>query len=124
MAWRGAGVAGGRGEAAARERLVAFRGELYGCFTARADALFEAADAVLCADGPVRSVAELSLSPVFRRGHGALYDARACGGIDEGRVRHLLAAARPDHLPLLVGVDVSPLPRPDAECSPGRVHCY
>jgi hypothetical protein len=34
--------------------LDAFRGELYRCLTGRADALFELADAVLCADGPVR----------------------------------------------------------------------
>jgi hypothetical protein len=122
MAWRGAGVAGG--EAAARGRLVAFRRELHGCFTARADALFELADAVLCADGPVRSVAELSLCPVFRRGHGALYDALACGGVDEGRLRDALVAALPEGLPLLFAVDVSAFARPAAVCSPGRVHCY
>jgi len=33
---------------------VDFRWELYRCFTGRADALFELADAVLCADGPVK----------------------------------------------------------------------
>ena len=32
-------------------RLGAFRGALYRCLT-RADALFELADAMLCADGP------------------------------------------------------------------------
>jgi hypothetical protein len=45
--------------------LAVFRAGLYGCFTARADALMDLTDAVLCADGPVRS-AELSLCPVFR----------------------------------------------------------
>jgi hypothetical protein len=130
MAWRGAGVEdgrggrGGRGGAAARGRLVAFRRELHGCFTARADALFELADAVLCAEGPVRSLAELSLCPVFRRGHGALYDALACGGVDAGRLRDALVAALPAGLPLLFAVDVSAFARPAAECSPGRVHCY
>jgi hypothetical protein len=131
MAWREAGVEGRRGErggcaeaGAARERLVAFRGELHGCFTARADALFELADAVLCADGPVRSVAELSLCPVFRRGHGAMYDALACGEVDASRLRDLLVAALPEDLPLLFAVDVSVFARPDAVCSPERVHCY
>ena len=41
-----------------------------------------------CADGPVRTLAGLSLVPEHRRGHGALYDAvkfmagliSACGG--------------------------------------------
>ena len=121
MAGRGAGVEDGAGAAA---RLAAFRRELYGCFTARADALFELTDAVLCTDGPVRSLAELSLCPVFRRGHGALYDALACGGADEGRLRDALIGALPDGLPLLFAVDVTAFPRPDAACSPGRVHCY
>jgi len=39
MAWLDAPV-----EDLALERLGAFRGELYGCFTARADALFELGD--------------------------------------------------------------------------------
>ena len=105
------------------ERLAAFRDELYGCFTARADALFELTDAVLCADGPVRSLPELSLAPVFRRGHGALYDALAAGGVDEDRLRDALVAALPAGLPLMFAVDVSTYPRPDAECSPERSHC-
>ncbi|MET9444073.1 transposase, partial [Streptomyces sp. NPDC006610] len=36
-------------------QLSRFRGEFYSCLTARSDALFELADAVLCGDGPVRS---------------------------------------------------------------------
>ena len=104
--------------------LAVFRRELYGCFAARADALMDLCDAVLCADGPVRSVAELSLCPVFRRGHGALYDALACGGIDADRLRDALVAALPGGLPLLFAVDVSAFPRPDAACSPARMHCY
>jgi hypothetical protein len=32
------------------------------------------ADAVLCADGPVRALAALSLEPEHRREHGAAYD--------------------------------------------------
>jgi hypothetical protein len=46
MAWLGAGVEpeAEDGRVRARDRLAAFRGELYRCFTARADALFELAD--------------------------------------------------------------------------------
>ena len=34
--------------------LAWFRRDFYGCLTARTDEIFELADAVLCADGPVR----------------------------------------------------------------------
>src|SRR6267154_910807 len=51
--------------------LREFRARLYGCLTARADALFELCDAILCADHAVTSLAELSLVPAFRRGHRA-----------------------------------------------------
>ena len=91
MAWLGAGVEPRPEDDRARERLAAFRGELYRCFTARADALFELADAVLCADGPVRALAGLSLAPEHRRGHGALYDAVNHGRIDIRRLRRSLA---------------------------------
>jgi hypothetical protein len=69
MAWLEAGVEGRAGEDRARGLLAAFRGELHRCFTARADALFELADSVLCAEGPVRVLAALSLVPEHRRGH-------------------------------------------------------
>jgi hypothetical protein len=57
--------------------LRRLRREFYGCLTARADAVFELADAVLCADGPVRSLAELSPVGEHRRGHGSSYAALA-----------------------------------------------
>jgi hypothetical protein len=112
--------------AGARARLVGFRREFYSCLTARADALFELADAVLCVDGPVVSLPELSLTAVHRRGHGAMYDALASGRIDPARLTMVLAGLP---LPrrggqLVVAIDVSPWPRPDAECSPQRLHCH
>ena len=75
IAWLEAGVEPRPAGARARDRLVGFRWELHRCFTARADVLFELADAVLCADGPVRTLVGLSLAPEHQRGHGALYDA-------------------------------------------------
>ncbi|MCA2230012.1 transposase [Nonomuraea aurantiaca] len=60
--------------------LSRFRNDVYACLKARADALFELADALLCEPGPVRSPVDLSLSPEYRRGHGALY-----GGLSHGR---------------------------------------
>ena len=62
--------------------LSRFRREFHACLTARGDELSELADAVLCADGPVKTLAGLSLAPEHRRGHGALYDAVNHGRID------------------------------------------
>jgi hypothetical protein len=126
MAWRAGGVEL-REEAGARGRLAGFRGELYRCFTARADALFELADAVLCAEGPVKTLVGLSLAPEHRRGHGALYDAVNAGQIDIARLRWALAA-----LPLprwadgriRLAVDISNWLRPGAPTSPQRLFCH
>lgn len=76
-----------RDEIDARELLAAFRAELYRCLTARADAPFELADSVLCADGPVRTLAGLSLAPEHRRGHRALYDAVNADRVEISRLR-------------------------------------
>ena len=54
---------------AGRGDLDRFRVGFYGCLTARSDALFELTDAVLCADGPVRSLVDLTLVAEHRRGH-------------------------------------------------------
>ena len=75
--------------------LEEFRGRLHKCLTARADALFDLADAVLCSDHAVRSLVQLSLEPEFRRGHGALYDALAAGRVDDERLFCLLTEALP-----------------------------
>ncbi|MDH6128240.1 transposase [Kitasatospora sp. GP82] len=101
--------------------LSRFRAGYYACLPARADTLFDLTDAVLCAEGPVTSLVELSLQSNFRRGHGALYDALARGAVDEERLRSLLVDQLPDG-PLMFDVDASTYPRPSAECSPGRGH--
>jgi len=79
----------------ALERLRRFRRSLYECLDARSDALFELADAVLCADHAVTSLVQLCLEPEFTRGHGALYDALAVGRIDDERLFSLLAGELP-----------------------------
>jgi hypothetical protein len=71
--------------------LSRFRVDFHACLTARADELCELADAVLCADGPVRTLAGLSLVLEHRRGHGAVYDAVNHGRMDIGRLRRALA---------------------------------
>lgn len=62
--------------------LSAFRTGFYRCLTARADALFELTDALLCTDGLVRSLVDLVLAPEHRRGHGSMYDGLGSGRID------------------------------------------
>lgn len=73
-------------------QLSSFREEFYASLTARSDVLFELADAVLCGDGPVRSLVGLSLVGEHRRGHGGLYAAVARGRIDTDRLREALAS--------------------------------
>jgi hypothetical protein len=107
--------------------LARFRREFHACLTARRDELFELADAVLCADGPVRALAGLSLVPEHRRGHGALYDAVNHGRIDIGRLRRCLAGLplpRATDGRLMLAVDVSSWLRPEAATSAGRLFCH
>ncbi|GAA1069286.1 hypothetical protein GCM10009647_091470 [Streptomyces sanglieri] len=104
-----------------------FRGEFYECLTARRDELFELADAVLCADGAVKSPVDLTLLPEHRRGHGAMHGGLNHGRLDVGRLRAALAGLS---LPLFDGgrlvlaVDVSPWLRSDAPCSAERLFCH
>ena len=106
--------------------MAEFRRDDHGCLNRRADALFELTDAVLCADGPVVSLPELSLAE-HRRGHGALYDGLACGHIDLGRLRLSLTALplpRDHDGRITLTVDVSPWLRPHAPTSPDRMFCH
>ena len=109
--------------------LAEFRRRFYNCCTLRGDALFELTDAVLCADGPVGSLVELSLAAEHRRGHGALYDSLSAGRIDTARLRRSLADLPipcDDEGRITLAVDVSPWLRPDAPTSGERLfcHCY
>ncbi|WUE61661.1 transposase [Streptomyces europaeiscabiei] len=105
----------------------AFRGEFYECLTARRDELFELVDAVLCADGAVKSPVDLTLLPEHRRGHGAMYGGLNHGRIDVNRLRTVLAGLslpRFDGGRLVLAVDVSPWLRSDAPRSPERLFCH
>ena len=107
--------------------LAGFREQLYRCMTRRADALFELTEALLCADGPVRSLVGLSLAPEHRRGHGALYEVLNHGRIDIESLRRRLAETplpRAADGRLVLAVDVSPWLRPDGNCSPQRSFCH
>ncbi|TJZ96832.1 NF041680 family putative transposase [Actinacidiphila oryziradicis] len=107
--------------------LSRFRIEFYDCLYTRADALFELADAVLCADGPVKSLVELSLAAEHRRGHGAMYQALDRGWMEPRRLRRLLASLplpRTGDGRITLAVDVSNWLRSDAPTSDQRLFCH
>jgi hypothetical protein len=113
--------------ASAVGELSRFRHEFYACLASRADALFELTDAVLCADGPVTSLVELTLVGEHRRGHGAMYDALGHGRVEPERLRRTLASLplpRAADGRIVLGVDVSSWLRPDAPTSAERLFCH
>ena len=117
-------------ECARREALgvlCRFRRDLYECLPGRGDELFELVDALLCADGPVKTLVGLALVPEHRRGHGALYDGINHGVIDFARIQVAVAALplpRGADGRLMLAVDVSPWLRPDAGTCADRSFCH
>ncbi|MFK0238909.1 NF041680 family putative transposase [Streptomyces vinaceus] len=119
-------------DAVRREALAEasrFRGEFYESLTARRDELFELVDAMLCADGAVKTPVDLTLLPEHRRGHGAMYGGLNHGRIDADQLRMALAGLslplpRFDGGRLVLAVDVSPWLRSDAPCSADRLFCH
>ncbi|MEU4210819.1 transposase [Streptomyces sp. NPDC026206] len=88
---------------------------------------FEFVDAMLCADGWVKTPVDLTLLPEHRRGHGTLYGGLNRGRVDAGRLGDLLAGLPLPRFPdgrLVLAVDVSPWLRSDAPCSAERLFCH
>ncbi|MEF9880853.1 NF041680 family putative transposase [Streptomyces sp. P9-A4] len=107
--------------------VTGFRSELYKCLVSRSDALFELCDALLCTEGPVRTLVDLALAPEHRRGHGALYLGLNQGRMDVARLRRTLAGVplpRARDGRLVLAVDVSPWLRPDADTCSDRSFCH
>ncbi|WP_202806028.1 transposase [Actinopolymorpha alba] len=107
--------------------LSRFRVAFYDCLTARADALFELTDVVLCEQGPVNTLVELCLAGQHRRGHGGLYDGLNPGRIDIAKLSCSLAGLnvpRDRDRRIVLGVDVSNWLRPDAATSTQRLFCH
>lgn len=98
-----------------RNKLIGFRQTLYGRgFSQRRDAQFELLDALLLF-GPVRSIAELSLSPTFHREWPSVYAALEDGRQDDEAIRQQLAALLPSEGRVLFPLDATFWRRP---CSP------
>lgn len=106
--------------------LAAYRQALYGACTRAADALFEVADALLTTPHP-RAFIELSQAPGFQRGWPSLYAAFRDGQIDRTALRRLFARHAPVPAPgerLLLGLDTSPIHRPEAPTAADRTLVY
>jgi hypothetical protein len=108
------------------DALSRFRVGFHGCLTGYGDALFELTDAVLCADGPVRSLVELTLAAEHRRGWGGMYKALNKGKLDIASFQASLSGQPPPRIGgrLVLAADVSPWLRPDAPASPERLFCH
>ena len=106
--------------------LVAFRAALFACLTRAAAALFDLADALLT-DVTARSFVELSQSLAFRRQWPSVYAALKDGVMDRAALQQAFVA----HMPpvpagqrLMLGLDTSPIRRPDAHTSADRSMVY
>jgi DDE superfamily endonuclease len=107
--------------------LSRFRRDFYASLYVREDALFELADALLCAEGPVKTLVELCLAAEHRRGHGGMYAALGLGDIEPQRLRRVLASVplpKASDGRITLAVDVSNWLRPDAATSPDRLFCH
>jgi hypothetical protein len=102
--------------------LQAFRQDIYECFLRAKAALFDTIDALI-SETQAKSFAELSLSPFFQRKWPSLYEAFEDGLIDEKRLQEVFVKYLPPPSllkRLVLGIDATPIPRPDSVTSPDR----
>jgi hypothetical protein len=103
--------------------LKNFRSQVYHCLGKAKDATFELTDAALLTRHP-SSLAELSLSPVFRRQWHSTYEALCdCNPSRDKMMRLYLKQIPKEQTPLLVG-DHSGWLRPDARTLQERTYEY
>lgn len=107
-----------------RNELIEFRQRIYDeVLGSRRDAQFELLDA-LAGSGPVRSLAELSLSPLFRRNWSSLYAALEDGRLDEAALGTLLVDQLPKAGHPVFPLDGTAWPRPDSPTLPDRQYLH
>lgn len=108
------------------QQLTQFRDRLYHNLNNRADTLMELVDA-MCSNSTAQSVVEYTLTPCFRRTYTALYKAIDVCRWQDKQLAQLLAPylPRPQQRPFwLLGVDVTPQPRPYSPTLPDRGMVY
>ena len=106
--------------------LQGFRHEVYSCFDRAADALFNSVDALLT-ETQAHSFPELSLSPLFERRWGSLYEAFEDGQIDQNRLRQVFVryvVPPVDRHQVWLGIDATSIERPQSKPSPDRTVVY
>jgi hypothetical protein len=106
--------------------LADFRRTAYACFTRAADALMNLADALLT-DTRARSLAELSLSPFFKRQWPSVYEAFQDANIDRPALLNVFAQhapmpPEPEHL--IVGGDASSILRVQSPTARDRTYVH
>jgi hypothetical protein len=106
--------------------LADFRRTLYGCFRRAGDALMNIVDALL-SETPAQSLAELSLSPFFRRQWPSLYEAFQDATIDRDALQKLFAQYAPQPAPghrLVLGGDASSILRVASKSASDRTYVH
>ena len=101
------------------DQLREFRQRVYESMGRARDAQFELIDALLL-NQEGRSVVELSLSPVFRRGWASVYAALSDGQVERGQLERLYVRHLPDRSRPVWALDSTLWPRPDAQTLPER----
>jgi hypothetical protein len=107
-------------------KFTQFRQAVYTCFTRAGAALFDLSDALLT-EHTAHSFIELSQAARFQRRWPSLYAALTDGQIDRAALTRLFVAALPVPAApqrLLLGLDTSPIRRPDASTSRDRTLVY
>ena len=106
--------------------LLAFRKDLYQCFTARCDALMTLNDALL-SNPAAQSFPELTLSTLFDRKWQSAYTAIEHGKIDIDalrKVRVKYAPKPPDGKRLLIAGDATSIYRPESKTLEDRTYVH
>ena len=94
-------------------RLITFRQAAYQCLGNGRDALFDLMDAVLLTPA-IHSLADLSLTPVFRRRWPSVYAALKDGVVDPEALLRLYVHHLPSEERVVLAGDHTAWPRPKA----------
>jgi Transposase DDE domain len=103
------------------EALQTFRQEVHKLLTKAKDATFELMDAVMTTR-LASSLAEFSLSPMFRRQYPSTYEAIEDCRPQRNQLMQLYIKQLPSQKYLVFGIDHTPWPRPDAKTLKDRTY--